>query len=67
MIWLSVFDLVRRWSAPVEQDAAIHLPWLADSLRDTLRKTRRVCQEIWARRKRGQKSRLKAESLHLSV
>jgi hypothetical protein len=34
MIWLSVFDLVRRWLAPEEQGAAIRLTWLTDSLRD---------------------------------
>src|SRR4029077_9587941 len=33
MIWLSVFDLVRRWPAPAEQGVAIRLPWLTDSLR----------------------------------
>jgi hypothetical protein len=33
MIWLSVFDLVRRWPAPAEQGAAIRLRWLTDSLR----------------------------------
>jgi hypothetical protein len=31
-------DLVRRWSAPVEQGAALHLPWLTDSLRNAYTK-----------------------------
>jgi len=31
-------DLVRRWSAPVEQGAVLHLPWLTDSLRDAFTK-----------------------------
>jgi len=38
IIWLSVFDLRRRWPAPAEQGAAIRLPWLTDSLRDAFTK-----------------------------
>jgi hypothetical protein len=38
MIWLSVFDLVRRWPAPEEQGAAIRLRWLTDLLRERLTK-----------------------------
>jgi hypothetical protein len=38
MIWLSVFDLVRRWPGPAEQGAAIRLTWLTDSLRDAFTK-----------------------------
>ena len=48
MIWLSVFDLVRRWPAPAEQGAAIRLPWLTDLLRDGLTKLAVTCQHRFA-------------------
>jgi len=31
-------DLVRHWPAPVEQDVALRLLWLTDSLRDVFTK-----------------------------
>jgi hypothetical protein len=46
MIWLSVFDLVRRWPAPAEQGAAIRLPWLTDSLRDAYEKRGRSVKKF---------------------